>query len=190
MNFRVMKRLAENVTRMKEQMRNRIFLIKQFLIVLVLLLVSACGMLPDKGRVLTSGHAPDKGAPLSNPGSVKKALYSQYQEWRSVKYRYGGLSKKGVDCSGFVYLTYQSKFGIKLPRTTAQQARAGGEVRQHNLRAGDLVFFKTGMSAKHVGIYLENRKFVHASTSKGVMISSLDDYYWSRKYWKSVRVQN
>ena len=111
-----------------------------------------------------------------------KLLYKQYREWRGVRYKYGGLSKKGVDCSGFVYLTYRDKFGRKIPRTTAKLAVAGKSVKRQDLRAGDLVFFKTGGKKRHVGIYIEKNKFVHASTSKGVIISSLDNVYWRGHY--------
>lgn len=126
---------------------------------------------------------------LSNPNWVKEILYSQYGEWRSVKYRAGGLSKSGVDCSGFVFLTYDSRFAIKLPRSTDEQVSVGTEIPQNKLVPGDLVFFKTGKSTRHVGIFIEDRKFLHASTEKGVMISSLDDQYWARAYWKSIRVK-
>lgn len=125
---------------------------------------------------------------LSNPDWVKEILYAQYGEWRSVKYKSGGLSKKGVDCSGFVFLTYDSRFSIKLPRSTDEQVSVGSEIPQSKLVPGDLVFFRTGKTTRHVGIFIEDRKFVHASTEKGVMISSLDDQYWARAYWKSVRI--
>jgi cell wall-associated NlpC family hydrolase len=126
---------------------------------------------------------------LSNSNWVKENLYAQYGEWRSVKYQNGGLSKKGIDCSGLVYLTFDARFSIKLPRSTDEQINAGAEIPQSQLLPGDLVFFKTGKSIRHVGIYIEDRKFLHASSEKGVMISNLDDQYWSRTYWKSVRVK-
>jgi cell wall-associated NlpC family hydrolase len=64
----------------------------------------------------------------------------------------------------------------------------GKKVSQNNLKPGDLVFFKTGLFSRHVGIYLDKRKFLHASTSVGVTISSLDNQYWKKNYWKSVRI--
>ena len=100
----------------------------------------------------------------------------------------GGLSKKGVDCSGLVYLTYRENLGIEIPRSTALQSKTGKEVKRSELRAGDLVFFKTSYKVRHVGIYIEDGKFFHASTSKGVMISNLNDYYWKDKYWHSRRM--
>ena len=124
----------------------------------------------------------------SRPDQVRAALLSQYDEWKNVRYRPGGLSKRGVDCSGFVFLTFNDEFGIRLPRSTTEQVRAGRSISQRELVPGDLVFFKTGKTTRHVGIYIEGRRFLHASTEKGVMISSLDDRYWSRAYWTSIRV--
>ncbi|OQK15144.1 hypothetical protein AU255_19390 [Methyloprofundus sedimenti] len=112
---------------------------------------------------------------------VKQVLYAQFSEWKSVKHRLGGLSKDGIDCSGFVYLTYIDNFSIELPRTTEQQVRSGIKIySQDNLKAGDLVFFKTGIWQRHVGIYLEQKKFMHVSTKKGVSISHLDNSYWRK----------
>ena len=85
---------------------------------------------------------------------------------------------------------YDRRLGIKLPRSTDEQINVGAEIPQNKLVPGDLVFFKTGKSIRHVGIYIEERKFLHSSTEKGVMISSLDDQYWARAYWKSIRVKS
>jgi cell wall-associated NlpC family hydrolase len=126
---------------------------------------------------------------LSNTKQVKKTLYSQLNEWKSVKYKIGGLSKSGIDCSGFVQVTFLTRFGIKLPRSTELQSKLGANIAKSRLRAGDLIFFKTGAKVRHVAIYLGNGKFIHASTSRGVTISSLGNKYWSKKYWKSIRIK-
>lgn len=120
--------------------------------------------------------------------TVKTTLYQQHQQWQGTRYQWGGLSKKGVDCSGLVHLTYLNKFNTPVPRTTKYQAQAGQKVQRSELRAGDLVFFKTSEKVRHVGIYIEDEKFLHASTKKGVMVSSLNDYYWKDKYWHARRV--
>jgi len=98
------------------------------------------------------------------------------------------MSKEGVDCSGFVVLTFRDRFDVVLPRSTRDQAERGVRVRQRSLRSGDLVFFKTGFFSRHVGIYVGQRTFLHVSGKKGVTMSSLDNRYWSRKYWQSRRV--
>ena len=157
-------------------------LLKPAAVALLALWLSACGVMQTRQTQPTPN--------VTHPNSATNALYSQYNEWKNVRYRAGGMSKQGVDCSGFVYLTFNSRFHIRLPRSTNEQVRVGREVSQNALAAGDLVFFRTGRVQRHVGIYLENRKFLHASTIKGVMISSLDDSYWSRAYWKSMRIHN
>jgi len=120
--------------------------------------------------------------------SVKDALKAQYMDWKGVKYREGGLSKKGVDCSGFVYLTFKNRLGRSIPRTTKALSKYGKTIGRGSLRPGDLVFFKTGFKVRHVGIYYGGNKFLHASTSRGVMLSSMDDIYWGKNYWQSRRV--
>ena len=153
----------------------------------VSLLVS-CGYLQEK-KTSNFSQAPtyDK-AGNADSHNIKIKLYAQYNKWRGVRYSRGGLSQRGIDCSGFVHLTFKSKLGIHLPRTTHLQSRLGKEVRMADLKAGDLVFFRTGSSSKHVGIYLEKNRFLHVSESQGVIISKLDNSYWSSNYWKSIRI--
>jgi cell wall-associated NlpC family hydrolase len=104
-----------------------------------------------------------------------------------VPYRMGGNSRAGVDCSALVQLAYLNAFSRNLPRTTEDQVRVGAEVRAGDERSGDLIFFKTGFWSRHVGIYLGDGRFMHASASKGVMISSLSEPYWQARYWKAKR---
>lgn len=125
----------------------------------------------------------------ADSGIILHELYQQVETWEGVPYRLGGRSKEGVDCSGFVYMTFLTRFNIKLPRSTLRQSRVGDYVFQRDLSAGDLVFFRTGYSSRHVGIYLENGLFAHASKSSGVMLSDLQDTYWSKRYWKAVRIK-
>lgn len=127
---------------------------------------------------------------LTQSTKVSKQLNSQLSTWKGTPYRYGGTTRKGVDCSGFVQTTFNHHFKIPLPRTTAQQAKMGDKVSKSDLRAGDLVFFKTGRGENglHVGIYDKNGTFIHASTSKGVIRSSLDTDYWRKHYWQARRL--
>ena len=122
--------------------------------------------------------------------AIKSILMKQYDEWRTTPYKMGGLSKRGIDCSGFTYLTFRSKLGCNLPRTTKLQVKTGVKVSRNNLHTGDLVFFKTGFFIKHVGIYLDESQFLHTSTSHGVMISSLKEKYWEKHYWTARRICN
>ncbi|MDY0069516.1 MAG: NlpC/P60 family protein [Porticoccaceae bacterium] len=147
----------------------------RFLLALVCLWLAACS---SQGPRTTQG---------GDHHAVRFALYDQFGEWRGVPYRMGGLSKSGVDCSGLVYLTFRDRFGIQLPRNTADLARAGDTVKPRDRRSGDLVLFRIHRGLNHVGIYLEEGRFMHASASSGVMISSLADPYWQQRYWKTVR---
>lgn len=122
------------------------------------------------------------------PGNHRAALEQQYQVWRGTPYRLGGLDRGGIDCSGFVYRLFGELYGLQLPRTTEDQAKLGQQVRRERLQVADLVFFKTGWRTRHVGIYLGNGEFLHASTSRGVVISSLDNPYWKRHYWQYKRL--
>lgn len=125
---------------------------------------------------------------MSDSAAVTSRLMKQYREWQKTPYRIGGLSKNGIDCSGFVHITFRKKLGFSIPRTTELQVQAGSTIDRASLRAGDLVFFKTGMFTNHVGMYLYDSKFLHASTSKGVMVSSLKQKYWHQHYWVAKRV--
>lgn len=158
--------------------------ISRLIILIGICFLVSCGTVQER-QTAKPGPATNKPANFSH---IKNALYSQYNEWQGVRYQRGGLSRRGVDCSGFVHITYKSKLGMHLPRTTHLQSRVGREIRKEDLRAGDLIFFKTGPASNHVGIYLENNKFLHASQKKGVIISRLDHVYWKANYWKSVRV--
>jgi cell wall-associated NlpC family hydrolase len=159
------------------------------LLITLLLLFSGCAPTRQvtERRYPVTAHR--DAIDLEDASRVKKILYRQADEWRGVPYRMGGLSKKGIDCSGFVYVTFLSKFGIRIPRSTELQAAAGYGVIFKKLTAGDLVFFRTGVKTRHVGIYVEKNIFLHASTSGGVMLSRLSDAYWRKNYWKSVRIK-
>ena len=148
-----------------------------------------CGCVPL--QTLPAPH-PESGTGKAAPvdsNRILALLNQQMEAWEGVPYRLGGLSKAGVDCSGFVYMTYLTRFNIRLPRSTYRQSQAGDYVFPRDLRAGDLLFFRLGSAARHVGIYLENGLFAHASKSNGVTVSSLEDAYWSKRFWKAVRIK-
>ncbi|EHM45700.1 NlpC/P60 family protein [Yokenella regensburgei ATCC 43003] len=100
------------------------------------------------------------------------------------------MNRRGVDCSGFVLMTFRDKFELQLPRETKQQANIGTRIDKDDLLPGDLVFFKTGSGANglHVGIYDTDNMFIHASTSQGVTRSSLDNVYWRKNFWQARRI--
>ena len=138
-------------------------------------------------QILSGGSpVPESGTGAST--DTLSLLYGQYSDWEGTRYRLGGLSKKGVDCSGLVYLTYRDLFGVELPRSTADQVNRGKVIDQRSLQAGDLVFFRTGSTGRHVGIYMENNRFLHASASGGVTISQMNDPYWRKHFWQARRI--
>lgn len=159
-----------------------------FFIYVVISLLVGCGSLQENRSSVSTGSPADRLNKSDSSASIKKKLVTQYQKWRGVRYRLGGLTRRGIDCSGFVMITFKSQFGIDLPRTTRYQANLGRFISKSELKMGDLVFFKTGLTSRHVGIYLEHGKFLHASFSKGVTISRLNDVYWRSNYWKSIRI--
>lgn len=119
---------------------------------------------------------------------VKSRLMNQYASWKGVRYRLGGSTRKGIDCSAFVQRTFREQFGLELPRSTSGQQDTGKSVSRAKLRTGDLVLFHAGSTGRHIGIYIGNNQFVHASTSSGVMISNLDEPYWKKRYNEARRV--
>ncbi len=120
--------------------------------------------------------------------STKRLLNQAYDEWYGVPHKDGGLSKKGIDCSGFVHLVFRDNLNHSLPRTTTSLARTGIAISQQQLKPGDLVLFKIRRNVNHVGIYTGNDQFIHASKSKGVWRSQLSLPYWQEHYWQSRRV--
>jgi len=113
------------------------------------------------------------------------ALYSFIDNWMGTPYMYGGSTKDGIDCSSFTSTLLQAIFNLSVPRTAKEQYDACVRVHKNDLREGDLVFFKTQGSRRgvsHVGVYIGNNYFVHSSTSSGVMISNLDEDYFSTRF--------
>jgi hypothetical protein len=118
------------------------------------------------------------------------SLYKFIDEWYGVRYRLGGTDKAGIDCSAFMQKLYGQVFGINLLRTAMEQFSMANLIwHKGQCREGDLVFFNIKTSrVSHVGLYLMNNFFVHASSTHGIMISSLDDKYWSRYFACAGRV--
>lgn len=108
-------------------------------------------------------------------------LYNTIDQWLGTRYRLGGTTQRGIDCSAFVQTVMLGVFAVQLPRTAREQFDMSKWVPMTALKEGDLLFFNTIGGVSHVGVYLQNNKFVHASSSGGVMISDLNDNYWTSK---------
>jgi murein DD-endopeptidase / murein LD-carboxypeptidase len=110
------------------------------------------------------------------------SLYKAIDEWFGTRYRFGGTTHRGIDCSAFMQVIAQYGFGWILPRTAREQYAQMQPVCKEDIHEGDFVFFHTTRrGVSHVGMYLHNNKFVHSSSSHGVMISDLQDKYWSAR---------
>jgi hypothetical protein len=122
------------------------------------------------------------------------SLYKFIENWWGTPYKMGGTTKQGIDCSGFVSQLFSSVYGMNVPRNSSAQQQFAVPINKNQIQEGDLVFFNTNRRKKrdyvsHVGIYLHNNKFVHASTSSGVMISDLTESYWEKHFVDTRRVK-
>ena len=112
-------------------------------------------------------------------------LLSQMEKWYGTQYCFGGSTDSCIDCSSFTQVILRDVYNVKIPRNSQQQFDAATKIEVENLKEGDLVFFNTisaSMVITHVGVFVCNNKFVHASTSKGVTINDLSEKYFAKAY--------
>jgi lipoprotein Spr len=124
-----------------------------------------------------------------NSKTIKASLLSEYSNWKGTHYRLGGTTHKGVDCSALMQHLFNASLHQQLPRTTFQQIKDGKKISKNDLKPGDLVFFKTSSRDRHVGVYVGDNQFIHASKIEGVTISSLDNQYWVDHYETARRLE-
>jgi len=146
-----------------------------------------------KSTSKSSGTIKERYAALLNVKEKdldNEKLYRFIDTWIGVPYRNGGMDKEGVDCSGFTSLLTKDIYNKQLPRTARSMAEDVKRKFEKDLKEGDLVFFDfDGQKFSHVGVYLHNNKFVHASTSKGVIISDLKDQWYYKYFSRAGRVK-
>lgn len=117
------------------------------------------------------------------------ALLQQIDDWWGTRYCHGGVNYSCIDCSAFTQMMLRDVYNVRIPRTAAEQFKLTRRIKENELKEGDLVFFKTTSSGiSHVGLYLTNNKFVHASSTNGVIISDLKENYWSKHFSGAGRV--
>ncbi|MBC7412104.1 MAG: C40 family peptidase [Bacteroidia bacterium] len=168
--------------------------IKSIVIGLLLVMVLGCSVFrktPNKPSSNSSAKptvkTESKAFPILKKNNEK--LYNACQSWLGVPYKLGGNTKAGVDCSALVNALYKESYAIQLPRTTTELRSKYPAVKTNELRTGDLVFFNfESKKASHVGMYLNDKKFIHASTKKGVIVGSLDDLYNAKYFIGGARV--
>lgn len=141
------------------------------ILVAAILFFSSCG---SRKSALTSNTKAARAAEAM-ADLKSKALYRFITDWTGVKYKLGGMDKRGIDCSGFALLLNKEIFGIDIPRRSRDQAAVIKDKDPSRLNEGDLVFFSfSGQEVDHVGVYLNHGFFVHASTTKGVIVDDLN----------------
>lgn len=174
--------------------RNLFFI---FFKLLFIFFISSCS---SKKQVLkndTSVHIADKqfiefysarlGITLKS--GCNKKLIETVTSWLNAPYKYGGNTKQGTDCSGFVQQVYAEVYGVTLARSAADIFTQCKKINRSELKEGDLVFFKINSSkVGHVGIYLTDEYFIHASTKKGVIVSSLNEEYYAKYFYSAGRI--
>lgn len=170
------------------------------LILLITLSLTAC---KSKKQVVTkkskSAKSTNKTKTVSGTNTINYSISAENvveraKEFNGVRYKYGGTTKKGMDCSGLVWTAFKQE-NISLPRTTKDLSTSGEWVDLKEVKKGDLLFFATKKKSRnvnHVGIVTDSRignvEFIHASTSKGVMISNLAERYWYFAFVQARRV--
>ena len=134
-------------------------------------------------RIAKSGTASEKKS-----AAIEKKLLTSYSKWKGTKYAWGGDSKNGIDCSALTRRVYREVYNHELPRVSYDQVKTGKKVSSKELKAGDIVYFKPKKEGSHTAVYVGNNLFINASTSKGVVISSLKSPYWKNTFEYGVRV--
>lgn len=135
----------------------------------------------EEGRVNALG--------IERSSGDNEALYNAIGEWMGTPYKYGGTTKDGVDCSAFVGNIYKTVYNIQLHRVADDMRKDVTLITRSQLAEGDIVFFTNSKGrVSHVGIYLKDGLFAHSSTSRGVIVSRIDDVYWSKHFYKGGRV--
>lgn len=164
------------------------------LLLLILLSVSLTACKSTKKTTAKTPKTNKTKAETKEVNPLALSLIKEAKKYEGVKYKYGGTTIKGMDCSGLLYTVFQTK-GIALPRTTLAMAKQGEWIDIKEVQPGDLVFFATGKNSRkinHVGLVTAIRQgyieFIHASTSQGVITSSLAERYWYFAYVQARRL--
>ena len=119
---------------------------------------------------------------------VENELLKSFENWRGTRYSWGGDSKSGIDCSALTRRVYREVFEFELPRVSVDQAQRGVHISKSELRPGDILFFRPENRVNHTAVYVGNSLFINASSSQGVVLSSLENKYWGKYFKYGVRI--
>ncbi|NTU68250.1 MAG: NlpC/P60 family protein [Chlorobiaceae bacterium] len=123
------------------------------------------------------------------PANRIGTLFSDVRQYFGIRYRFGGTTPAGFDCSGFVQFMFSKVFNMQLPRSSREMSAIGIRVARNELRPGDLVFFQNGKNRiNHVGIFVGNNTFIHSSLSRGITRTNLSESYYDKRFATGVRV--
>lgn len=119
---------------------------------------------------------------------LKNKLFDSFNSWKGTKYRLGGTNSHGIDCSALTREVFLDVFGYELPRVSYDQVKKGRRIQRNDLKPGDIVYFRPNNTGSHVAVYIGNSLFINASSSQGVVLSSLNNSYWGKYFRYGVRV--
>jgi len=139
----------------------------------------------EQDRIMLSGTAEEIDRVI-----LENALLKSYNNWKGTRYAWGGDSSRGIDCSALTRRVYREVFGYELPRVTEDQVKVGRRVSANNLKPGDILFFRPENRVNHTAVYLGKSLFINASSSKGVVLSSLESSYWGKYFKYAARVDD
>ena len=151
------------------------------------------GTMPSKKKKTKKSHNTNHKNRIPDVAMTKDArkVLNEAMTWIGTPYKLGGNTRQGIDCSGLTCITFEKATGLKLPRSSGEQAKFSHRIKRSDLRPGDLVFFTSrrgGNRINHVAIYIGDNSIIHSTTSQGVTVSSLDEEYWKSHFYSCGRV--
>lgn len=159
-------------------------MIKKLLFLVLIVSIASCG----SSRKAANNKIKNSSSYKYDPVPEASRIANYALDFQGTRYKYGGTTKRGMDCSGLIYTSFQQE-DIQLPRVSREMAKEGYKIHTNQVNVGDLLFFKTNKRNRdinHVGLVVEiipgNVSFIHSTTSRGVIVSSLNEKYWNSAY--------
>jgi lipoprotein Spr/probable lipoprotein NlpC len=169
-------------------MKTKLIMMSNLLVIIAMLGTSCFSTQPVSKNEFYAIYSQKLGVKLN--GNEDLNLLESMVSWKGTPYRYGGNTKKGTDCSGFVTSVYKEVYGKQLQRSSKDIVKDVKYISKNEMKAGDILFFKiNGKSISHVGIYIADNKFIHASTKSGVVVNDLSQEYYQKAFYKAGRVK-